>query len=569
MVVGVSRSAATRTTRAILGRRPRRQLPALVLALVIALLGACPAGGETQAADRADAGNRAGAGNRVTADDEPSPGEPSPGEATVLSGAGFDSVDMVTTVGVDTFERTILYTYWGDGDDAPVALLEAFDAFFAELEAAGVSVTADAAEPGYRTWHASFEADSPEQLASLTDVALRSTSTQFEVTQGPDDEPATPALAVVDFAECSAVCDPLAWVSDELVVPEEYEAEHAYVTEDGNVFIAMYTSPELVEYQVARAFADVSFELALGVGGDLTWTAEFFVDAATDEVAGSTLSDALRWYEGWQQIDVARSDEGTTYTVTVQGDDVEEFLESYDEWSGEGPLTLLWKEDLPDLPDSGASDERYRLQGLLVLPSSLGKHLPPGNLEMSVVVPPGYSFTNDLRRPGVSAGTDGLEGYATVVFDIEVSGSPQEGSAVGGMLVLLLVAAAVLLVVFRKRIRTAIAGERRAAPAGRADASAARRLAEASVAPVTPAAPGVWSPAPSVPVPEEAVVAGDVSTPAPPHDVPEAAPVVAVPSVLDRLAGIRTAELPPPPAPWGPTPDPPASADPVGEPEVR
>ncbi len=537
VVVGVTRRSQTFLT--------------LVLVLVIALLGACPAGGAPQPVDRA------GVWSRATAQDEPSPGDP-----TALTGAGFDSIHMVTTIGVDAFERTITYNYWGEGDEVPEPLRAAFDAFFAELEAAGVSVTVVIAEGAYRMWVASLEADSPGELASLTNVALRSESTQFEVTPGPVDEPGTTALAVVDVAECAAICEPTASVTDELIVADEYVAPDAFVTEEGNVFTVMSTTPDLIEYQLAQVFESVSFELSVGVGGELTWTAEFFADAAAEEVAGATLIDALAWNDGWPRIETARSDEGTTYTVTVQGDDIEEFLESYDAWSGEGYWTYLSRRDLQDLHASGPGHERYRLEGLLVLPSSLEKHLPAGDSEMSIVVPAGYSVTSHVDRPGIRSGEGDLAGYATVVFDAEVSGSPQEDAASsGGIPVFPLVAVLTLFLVFRKRIRAAITGWREAATARRPDGSAARRLAEASAAPgvpgapgahVAPGAPGAWSPWPvtNPPIPEQARTVGEVPPPPPPPDDVREVPAPEVPSILDRLDGIRTAELPPPPAPW-------------------
>lgn len=599
-MVAVSPSRTARTIQATPRRRPRRTLPALGLALVVGLLGAGPAGGETHG-------------------------------AAMKLGGKFDFVRMVTTIGVDTYARTIDYSYYGDDTDIPVDRRAAFETFFAELEAAGLAVTEVSQGGGDASdWRVSFEAASPEELTALTNLALSSESTQFEVTWG-SGEPGALALEVVDFAECDAICEPDVWLSDEVVVPDDYAAEGAYLNEDGNAHIAMSRNPGVIQYRATQVFDSVSFELSVGVGGELTWTAEFFADAATEELAGLTLSDAVAWRGSWHPLDATTTDGGTLYTVIIEGDDPEEFLDHFAEWSDVGFWSTLSARELYVLDPPSPSHERYRLDGFLVLPVSLVKHLPAGDHDMSITVPPGYTFASHLDGPAVGNGASTWQDYVGIAVDVEVSGAPEgasgsgSGSGGGSAGWVLLLIAVTLVLMFRKRIGAALGGRsesrtrlssndiidrcareniaRRADQiAGyRPDGTAVRRYTVPSPAPVVGES---WTPAPAlddalrgagvpsvggvlgggagvpgvddllnrgsapsgggVPsaggVPGGAGVPSADGVPAPPQPGDAGrAPDVETPSVLDRLAGIRTAELPPPPTPWGPTPDQPES----------
>lgn len=457
--------------------------------------------------DESDEGNMRETGETTVVYDGVTYENYSPITFSEMTDRGFDSVEMETVLGADGYQRTI--TYWVDDKAVYTSIADRFDGFFEGLEPAGITVEKDTAGAGV-TWVATFSAEDAEDLADLTRGALWSESSEFEVTVGPlPDDPATFSMQVLDYAECSTICSPEAGaITDTLIAPEGYEVSSGHVVdEDGNVTLHMDVSGEPVEYQVVHLFESVSAELSIGMGGDLTWRADFVAGPAMVEAVGVGLAELLAWADGEGTVGVAESDEGTTYSVTVTGGDVDAFLESFEAWSGD--RASLVKEEL-----DGASvfAEHYRLTGDLALPSALDRHVRDGDLQTSISVPFGQSIDADESWPEALDG-DGYR-FSGTTFAVTVGGTSLAGFVIYGNLALLLLAAVVVLVVFRRRIGGAMARRREAAAARRAEAAAA-----AGVAPGAPAAP-------APPTAEGAPVPG-----APALAPPTGAPVAPAPSL--------------------------------------
>lgn len=459
MVVGVSRQSRTvRVNRVAHGRLASRLLPAaLAAALAVPVLGA----GEAAAAQdmgisRADATVEADERLRTASAQEVRYAVAQ--DRPLSEPPRFRYIDMVTTIGDEGFTRQITYTYrtgYGfDGSERPP-----LDAFFADLEAAGFAVTGTTEDAYDLTWTLEFAAATTAELAELTGVALRSRDTRFEVTTGFDEyDPATRVLRVEEDIDCSAIAELASmWVRDELIVPDEYGSPWG----DDNVAVYLCDGPEWYEFRQPVLFDPASFVLALGEDGELTFIAQFFADAEAVAAVGPALADLIAWQDGDGEVDVDETDEGTTYTVTIRGDDETEFLRAFRDWSEDGFLASV---EMSDLEDAGPSYEHFQLTAELPFSWALGDHLAEDDLHVEVIVPDGWSAVDD----------EPLDTYATLSVNAEIRSGPAvddasrrsgdgSGGGGGGFLLFLAITVAILFLAFRKRGRDAT-GERTRVP---------------------------------------------------------------------------------------------------------
>lgn len=424
---------------------------------------------------------------------------------------GFDSVEMSTTFDGEGFAREI--TYWIDDKAVYNSATDAFDGFFAEVEASGASVEKSAEEIGV-TWVASLSAASAPQLVELTNAALLSEETAFTVTTGTvEKDPATATISIVDYADCSAICSPdAAPITEALSVPAAYQlVSGGEQNEEGQVVFAMSSTGAEQQFNAVYAFTSVTTELSIGITGGVTWSGDFVADSADATTVGDGFESLLAPSDGTGTIDVATGDGSTVYTVTIEGASADEFVDAYRAWSGDEGTSL----SLADAPGANLVSVNYRISGSLGLSAVVASHVAAEAVRQNIVLPFGQNFDTAAGVMPVSAAIDGsrlaIDGQGVAAFSALVSGTSLAGFVIYAVLLLVVLVAVLLVLLFRTRIMAAIA-RRRQASAER-QAGAERHAVAAQSAPgaaLSEETPGETRAAVSVPAERVAVGWDDV-----------------------------------------------------------
>lgn len=374
---------------------------------------------------------------------------------------GFNSITMETAFEDDSYSRVITYRL----DDKAVynSAKEVFDEFFAGVSASGAAVVEDTAQVGV-TWVVSLSADSPERLVELTNAALLSEETAFQVTAGMlEDDPATSSVTVVDYAECSAICSPDAPpIAEALTAPAAFTlVSENEVSEDGAVRFEMSSAGAEQLFHAVYLFDYVTTELTIGLTGELTWNGEFVVSPENAAIVGEGFKSLLAPVEGERDVDVSTSDADTIYTVTITGSTPQEFTQAYRAWSGQESSSLT----LTELPDANLFSVAQQITGDLGFSELVISHLPTKDANHSIVLPFGQSFDVESSTYPTSAAVDGarltVDG-PSATFSATAAGTTLIGLVAGAVLLLAALGAVLVAVLMRKKIAAAIGRKREA-----------------------------------------------------------------------------------------------------------
>ena len=384
----------------------------------------------------------------------------SPISFSQVTDRGFNSITMATAFEGDSYSRVITYRL----DDKAVynSAKDVFDEFFADVESSGVSVVEDTAQVGV-TWVASLSADSPERLAELTNTALLSQETAFQVTVGTlEDDPATSSITVVDFAECSAICSPDAPpIEEALTAPAAFTlVSENESSEDGAVQFEMSSAGAEHLFHAVYLFDSVTTELSIGLTGTLTWNGEFVASPQNAAIVGEGFKSLLAPVEGERDVDVSTSDGDTVYTVTITGNTPQEFSEAYRAWSGQESFSLT----LTEMPDANLFSVNQQITGDLGFSETVASHLPSKDANHSIVLPFGQSFDAESLTYPISA-VDGARltfDGPSATFSATSSGTTLIGLITGVVLLLAALGAVLLTLLMRKKIAAAIGRKREA-----------------------------------------------------------------------------------------------------------
>ncbi|QGQ17995.1 hypothetical protein GC089_00350 [Cellulomonas sp. JZ18] len=434
---------------------------------------------------------------------------------------GFDAVELATSWQDEGYSRVVTYRL----DDKAVykSAQDVFDGFFAEVEEAGAAVEQDTSQVGV-TWTVTLTAETPTDLVEVTNAVLLSEETAFDVRSEPaEDDPATSRISVLDYAECAAICSPDApAVVETLTVPAEYALVGGTgVQQEDGVRFPMSSGDEPQTFHAVHRFRSVRTELSLGLTGAVTWTGRFVADAQTAETVGDGFETLLAPSGEDARLAVDTGDDGVTYTVTVEGDDADDFSAAFATWGEPSAPALV----VTPLPGANLFRVHEQLVADLAVRETVAAHLPADDVEHTVSLPFGRTFDAGTAAPeGVVADGRSLTATGpTALVSAGVSGTSLVGLVAWAALAVVVLGTLGFLLLLRRQIAEAV-GRRREAKAH----AAAQGVPDAPVGPVVaaPAGPVAGAPqavAPSVPAPVGAATVAAPPVSAPPVSAPPVA----------------------------------------------
>ncbi len=370
---------------------------------------------------------------------------------------GFSSVAIETTLRpAEALSRTITYQTTSDNYIAKTSL---YDDYLAKVVPDGGSMEQERAGVGEAVvWKLTFQAGSPDELKTLTDVAL--SSTQSEVTISEEllaDEPTILRSALTDYAECTAICSPKAGpVSLLWAVPSDWQpvsvpSNGSFSPSQDQGLLSVKAKPDQTySFDHAIPVRSISATTKVGLTGSMGVDVVIIVDRDNVELAQGGFEQVLAPDPSIGSLTSSPSDDTVTYTVRIDGETVEDYAAKIGSY-------------LPGATVSVASDPSA---GVMTSAYAFYQSLPMGDLVPGSVEQP-VSFQVDLpfahtADPALSSPDVTIDGGsvawtsktdATVQVAIVVRGMSLAGWIIIAVIGLVVVAVIVLLVVFRHRIK--------------------------------------------------------------------------------------------------------------------
>ncbi len=368
---------------------------------------------------------------------------------------GLRGVDMRTVLLEDGgFEREI--TYEADAEIYESREAE-YDAFFDGLALDEGDLTQQRYLGDAISWHLRFTAADEAELAAATAAALGGGQATLSVTEEPSgDQPTTVTTTVIDDADCSALCSPHgAGLSDTLVVPETWGLEddtywRSERDEPGMRAVEVTPSPEGIVFRRHLPVDAVVVETALHHGGGITQTLHVAVPSENVALAGDGFDELLTPPAALGSLAVDEGEETTTYAVTLEADDPDQYNAAIADYLPGAGLALA--------TDDGWLRAHRSARIKLDLESLFGTTPVTDGVAHAITAPRGQTIA---RGDGRSAVYHGAELYEIDEVGVSIGGWTLTGLITGGVVGLLLLLGAGAALLFPDRAADAWATVRK------------------------------------------------------------------------------------------------------------
>ncbi len=241
---------------------------------------------------------------------------------------GFDNVTMDTKVtDQDHISRTITYAIDPSRYDTDKSRLEKFIDDATPTGASNV-----ATEPG--TWTITFAGDA-DSIQKDTSTALGGADTTFTIDFAPmNGDPSQRVLWLNDVASCDTVCSDTASgiVTDHVTAGKGYDPQTMDLDGDQGGPVSFKYSPKMTS---------VTSDTTIGFTGAVTNVTTFVVPNSSVEAVGDGFVQRYKPDKNAGTFTTSKSKNETTYTVTITGDDVDDFRAKYSKWNDKSAFTVI------------------------------------------------------------------------------------------------------------------------------------------------------------------------------------------------------------------------------------